>query len=74
LLEYDVLGCGVNGAALYFSLVIQRHWLTSFVRRLDADDDNECTKFIIEATDSFKERYRLLMATSLVSINNGITC
>jgi hypothetical protein len=45
-----------------------------FVKRSKADDNNQCAEYIIEATDSFKERHRLLMATSLVNIKNGVTC
>ena len=45
-----------------------------FVKRSENDDIDESAEYIIEATDNFKERYKLLMATSLVNINSGVTC
>lgn len=45
-----------------------------YVTRYESDDSCPSSDFIIEPNDTFKERYQLLMAPSLVNVNNNATC
>lgn len=45
-----------------------------FVERTEEDDSDQPADFIVEPTQKFKDRYKLVMASTLVDINRGPTC
>ncbi len=45
-----------------------------FVERVEEDDLDQKSDYLVEPTDHFKESYQLLMASTLVDINKATTC
>ncbi|XP_045188378.1 uncharacterized protein LOC123546249 [Mercenaria mercenaria] len=45
-----------------------------YVERQTLDDLARDSEFLVEPSEGFKERYNLVMASTLVDINNGPTC
>jgi len=44
-----------------------------YIERVEGDDFDD-SSFIVEATDGFRDRYSLVMATTLVDVNRSPTC
>ena len=45
-----------------------------FVERIEEDDEKAQEDYLVEPSDAFQDRYRLMMASTLVDINGATTC